>query len=543
MKNFSLLVTNKDLEAIDDKSSIYKEQETPGTESAFGGFEMDIDENDWLSTKAKLENEKAVLAQDNFMSRGFNDFALDLKPDDWTKTYQKLQDAKKRRVAYWWLSAGMIALVLGLFLISRQYTGDALPTPAITENKQALDVPSALAETPVVKETPAALDTDKSVDTENGNVRSGNTADASGTEMKKQDLVKSGNTSNNTATNKETVTGNKTAQVSKEHVMNVNTYLVNKTVAELKEKEEVKFAVEKNADITENPLTDGSEKVSEVPVETSEKVANVEETIKEPVVNVEPTDSNKNKKQDKPNLPINKLPKTRLYVGLVNQLGSTFRQLDRQNNARYNEIRNASEKPFTQWTYGLEFGVQKSKSQFSVGVQSTTQTWISSYNYYNSYYKDSIRYYVLPDTNLLHTFYFNRRDTSVNENHVVKINKVQVPFEFTQFFTLSTKMKFMTTIGGTIGFITRSEGGKILVPSNTSNIYLKDYSSLGNIERKVSLAPSLSFGIQYQVTKHFMLQGSAFGNYSMSNRYNNDFPVKEYIYTIGGSIKLLYLIK
>jgi hypothetical protein len=233
-----------------------------------------------------------------------------------------------------------------------------------------------------------------------------------------------------------------------------------------------------------------------------------------------------------------KLPKTRLYVGLVNQVASTHRHLDKFNSSTYNTVRNQAEKPFIQWTYGVEFGVKKNKSQFSMGVQATTESWSSHYQYTYKVY-DSLPVRDVSG-NIIGYFLVRPRDTSINEQQVIKIQKVQIPFAFTQLWTLNPKLDFITSISGTIGINTGSEGNKII---NPANMQMYPYAAIKDQERKISLAPSLSLGVQYKLNNSFSLQGTAFGYYSATSRFKSSFQAKEYPYSIGGSIKVLYFIK
>ena len=544
-----MLVTNKDLEAIDDKTSMFREQETPDANNAFSGFELEVNENDWLSTKAKLENEKSVLAQDNFMANGFSDFEVEVQPEDWTKTYLKLRAAKKRRVAYWWLSAGILILALGLFIVSRQYQGAENSSALVAEKSQqkieTVIEKQALNQTPITSKDEKVNETIQTHAEQDAIVKKENE-----TPVKSQNSLSSVNTSTaDHAPLKIKAGGSKMKtsdhKISSEEIAQIDISKQKSSSDKITRKLDGFSSNEAPAlnsipTLIETPATELNEKLNpSKPALTDEKTIEIKPDIQDLPRDIEPLDTNKKKKEDLPVTPPSKLPKTRFYVGLVNQIGSTYRKLDKQNNAKYNNIRNEAEKPFMQWTYGLEFGVKRNKTQFSIGMQATTQTWASAYRYSYKVY-DSLPVWNMPHTVIIGYFLTRARDTFINEEQVVKINKVQVPFEFSQFWTLTPKLNFMGSLAGTIGFTTRTEGKKILNPVNN---YLYPYSALKHQERSVSFAPTLSLGIEYQLNSHFMLQSAAYGNYSMTSRFKSSFAAKDYPYSIGLSVKLLYLIK
>ena len=563
LKNFSLLVSNKDLEAIDDKTSVYKEQENPGSEGLFGSFEIEVGESDWLSTKAKLENEKAAMAQDHIMAAGLKDLEMDVRPEDWTLTYRKLRAAKKRRLAYWWLSAGVVILALGIFFIGKSYDEHALsqvkpgqqaiagnlaeegnkgingeqavqPGSQSSENKHANNpaAPDVQAENNMPQNTRSYSGNNHHAHTNNSpSVKNS----SGGTNMYKTLENGSGSNlvqSNTTAENIQPETGgpsdSRQAHETFEEQLKNRSHTGKPQIGDPVKVADLRSVVKNDSEGTVKG-TEGDKVAGTFEEQAGGKTMDAA-TVK--------TDSTDTRKKDEPPIPPVKTPKTRLYVGLVGQAGSTFRHLDKMNSASYNAIRNSADKAFTQFTYGIEAGVQKKKSRISLGFQSTSQSWASNYKYSYRVY-DSLP---LKDPNghIIGYFLVRGRDTLINESQMVRIEKVQIPFEFTQMVTLTPKLDIIASAGGVVGFNTKSEGGKMINPENN---YLYNYNALKDSERDISFAPMVSLGAEYKFNPSFSLQGVAFGNYSLTSRFTSSFPAKEYAYTVGASVKLLYFIK
>jgi hypothetical protein len=90
------------------------------------------------------------------------------------------------------------------------------------------------------------------------------------------------------------------------------------------------------------------------------------------------------------------------------------------------------------WTKGIELGVLKAKTQFSIGVQACNQTFVSNYKYSYRVF-DSLPVYNPGRTKIIGYFLLNARDTFINEENKVKLNKIQVPLTFSRIVSFNTK--------------------------------------------------------------------------------------------------------
>jgi hypothetical protein len=536
LKNFSLLVSNKDMEAIDDKTSAFKDQEEKDKPGIMAGFELEVSEHDWLKTKAKLETEKLTMQNDGVMSDQFRDFELAVSGQDWQITKEKLQAAKKRRVAYWWwLSAGMLILVSGaLFVWTDAYRSKENSAVAVQETSQAKGQNSGhgVNDRSIKDDEAFSSPGNQEAGINDGkNLPAGNQEsgidDNQQAKSRKDRAVKkidaavpaSGKKASGktplSPTKGKTVINETTEPNGTSKTQGIQAPAFTKTQEEVKAPDAL-------------VLTTITEKQEPVKDENMPDVPTLKDTL-------QPKDTTKKKD---PEIPGNIPPALRLYVGAVSQIGIGYRHLAASNDKIYNQIRNKAEKPFTQYAFGFELGIMKGKNQWNTGVQSTVQTWTSNYNYSYKIY-DSLPY---KDTagKVIGYFLVRPRDTAINEQQVIKINKIQIPFEMSRLWSITPRMNLITGVGGIIGFTTRAEGQKLLNPVNR---YLYPYEALKKQEKNLSLAPSFHVGLQYELNKYFMLQGSVYGNYSISNRFRNGFGAADHPYTGGISIKLLYLIK
>ena len=234
-----------------------------------------------------------------------------------------------------------------------------------------------------------------------------------------------------------------------------------------------------------------------------------------------------------------KVPKIGFYLAVVNQLGYGNSSLSKQNNAFYNQVRKDADQASYSWSKGLEFGLLKAKTQFSIGVQTSSQTLNSNYVYHYKVF-DSLPVYNPGRTQIIGYFLLRGRDTFINEENQVKINKVQIPLSFTRLLTLGSQTKLILGTSMVLDYSRKFTGTKILNPVN-NQLYF--YKTLQGFERQFNLLPSIQLGIQYQLNKNFLLQTSAFGNAALYNRFKNNFAAKEQAYNLGLNVKLLYLIK
>lgn len=556
LKNLSFFVSNKDMEAIDDKKSQFENSPDEIKNTSFSGFELEVTENDWISTKNKLDIEKAAMAQDTVFSKSFDEFELEVYPEDWTETYRRYLNRKKRRTFFVWMGTGIVLLLIGLsVLVMNTLNSDS------NENELAVNSTSQIENS---EDKNISTEQNKTPDAiENTNSSKGNT-NTSVNETTVADNKKSSNSQNNTANNSANSTDLK--QSDKFESSNNNKEIESKPKTSNKNgfdntEEPTKFAdntdVNKTFEISSTKKSDNSNKVTESEP-TTEKGSNTNEQPNSTVDNssgktetqVSLSDNNKNTDNQKIN-PIDtpdtqnkndvkippSPPKIGLYVGLINRIASTHRVLGNQNDSRYNAIRNGGEKPIFEWSKGIDIGIQKSGFLFNTGAQVSTQTWVTNYKYNYKVY-DSLA--VMQNGQIIGWFLFNPKDTFINEMNEVRIEKINIPIEINRIVKLNKNTNLIAGAGMMFGWNTKISGTKLL---NPLNLQLYHYNRLKENERTFNMSPSLTLGIQNTIYKNFKIQTAFYGNMSMYSRFKDGFNVQDNPYTLGINIKLLYQIK
>ena len=228
-----------------------------------------------------------------------------------------------------------------------------------------------------------------------------------------------------------------------------------------------------------------------------------------------------------------------LYVAMINQINYGSRVLSKGNNDFYNSVRKSADKPSVSWTKGIEVGILKYKTQFSIGVQASSQTFVSNYKYSYRVY-DSLPVYNPGRTQIIGYFLLHGRDTFINEENKVKLNKIQVPLSFSRVLSINSRMGFLMGTSLVIDYTSKTTGTKMINPQNNQLYY---YKTLQGFERRLNVLPSLNIGINYQVGKNLMLQSSIYANTAVIGRFKNNFGANEQAYNMGINLKLLYLIK
>lgn len=538
LKNFSLLVTDKDLDAIDDKASVFKDQSGEFKNKGFEDFELEITDLDWQATKAKLDSEKQLLVSDSSVGGAFDNFEIQPHASDWTITYDKYKAAKRKRIAlWWWLSTGMVILTVGLSVYLSQ-TGDqqnpqvSVATPNTTEQAEASSIK------PEQTLVPASETQDQQMnDHPQSSTPKPATAQASGHSAEFTNTpYKHGTSSRNSGkiteldqNNSKSVQEPTQQDPSKNVAKTIENTSGNSEKPGYLQPQQSNDPVESSKPESGNPVNPESGIVPENnPVTTASVLADP--------VNEIPKPKDTTVKNPEPPKPHYGAP-SGFYIGMVNQVANTSRYLAHSNNELYNSIRKASDKSFIQYFVGMELGYMKNKNRLSIGVNSTRQVWTSQYKYSYKVY-DSLPY---RNTQGDTTGYFmiNPRDTFINETRVIRINRIEVPFEYTRSFKLSERLGLNTGFGAVFGFNTSVSGDKILYSQNR---YLYKYNVWKSAERSFSFAPSLSVGVQYRLSSQWMLQSSVFGNMYAASRFKTNFSSKDYPYSVGLNIKLIYLL-
>lgn len=547
------------MEAIDDKKSQFENSPDEIKNTSFSGFELEVTENDWISTKNKLDIEKASMAQDTVFSKSFDEFELEVFPEDWTETYRRYLNRKKRRTIFIWMGTGIVLLLVGLsVLLMNTFNSENKENELVVNSTNTIEnsgennlSTEQSNSTEVIENTPLNKGNENAATNENSTINENST----------EHNNNASNSQNNSANNKTNSTGQR--QSSKTNEVGNNKSLEgnsenSKTNGIDQSKESTKFAentdVKKTIDIS---ITDNSNKDVRTN-ETSDNGSNANEkpntTIDKPTEKTENpvglVDSNKNTDNQKVNpidtpdsqnkndvkIPVNP-PKIGLYVGLINRIASTHRVLGSQNDSRYNAIRNSGEKPIFEWSKGIDIGIQKSGFLFNTGAQISTQTWVTNYKYNYKIY-DSLA--VTQNGQIIGWFLFNPKDTFINEMNEVRIEKINIPIEINRIVKLNKNTNLIAGAGMMFGWNTKISGTKLL---NPLNLQLYNYNRLKENERTFNMSPSLTLGIQNTIYKNFKIQTAFYGNMSMYSRFNDVFSVQDNPYTLGINIKLLYQIK
>lgn len=538
LKNFSLLVTDKDLNAIDDKTSVFKDKSGEIKHKGFEDFELEITDLDWQATKAKLDNEKQLLVKDTSLGGTFENFEIEPDPSDWSITYGKYRAAKKKRVAFWWwLSTGIVILAAGLSVYLSQPVDQQNPAvAATTPNTAELTAPSAPQPNQTMTHGPEAQAPQQSDKPQPSSKEPAN-APTSGKTSEFTNTPNAHGTSSRTPDKISELDENTSKSASEPAQQNPSKE--NAQPAEIKSDNSGKLS--ENPPVQPKDLADASTLESQEPVKPEPGVV--------PENNAGTTGQGDKEPEDKVQVPEDSTKKTPtppktgfgspsgFYLGLVNQVANTGRYLASSNNELYNSIRKAADKSFIQYFVGMELGYIKGKDRLSLGVNSTQQVWSSNYRYTYKVY-DSIPYRN-PQGDTIGYFMVNPRDTSINELRVIKISRIEIPIEYTRSFKLNDKLGLNTSFGAVFGFNTSVSGDKILYSQNR---YLYNYSAWKSSERSFSFAPSLSVGVQYRLSNQWMLQSSVFGNMYAASRFKTNFSSRDYPYSVGLNIKLVYLL-
>lgn len=540
LKNFSLFVSDRDFNAIDDKTSVFKDKDENKSPNAFDDFELEITDSDWLATKAKLDSEKSVINQNNDLADKFEEFEIEPQPEDWPITWEKYRRAKRRKVAFWWLSTGILILAIGAAILlnhNSDSSGEIVSQNTVSNSSSSdSNQDIALAESNDNKIESESV-TEPDIKTEE--ILENNTANNS----LKSDLVKSKKTTvsesqkylNNGKPYEKPFRNNGFERSNNYDIGmkgddgNGNSGPSPDMSFKLDEQKSLK------SDIAKSDVFDPKKPIEPiVPEVTTEKDMKLAE--------IESKDSVKkdkdNRKNDSTKRIIKDITGFAFYIGMVNKLDYSYRTLSASNDSRYNTIRNESDKPFIQFTNGLDFGWMSAKSYFGTGIQYTSQTWNSDYRYSYRIF-DSLPVYD-PNGKIIGHFLSRGRDTAMNESRQVKITQVQVPIYYSRIWKLNDRWSWNAGISTVMSFNIKTQGDKMIHPENRQ---LYHYSRLQENERSFGIGASMNFGAMYRLNNNWMLQGGFNGGRSITSRFRSDFGVGDYPYSIGLNISLKYLFK
>lgn len=531
------------MEAIDDKKSQYTESETPLPDSAFSDFELEVTEMDWLNTKSKLDIERAAVSNKDAFQEKFDGFEIEPNPEDWPITYKKYLAAKSRKL-WWWLGTGILALIIGLSLLFTTGSKTQASENTLAQNKIYTN-----------ENTQNQISKPLEGNGQSANSPSGNENAEQALNLEDAKKVVANHKTNSTSNSNlslEASSKNTNRKNSNKNQAGISKSQASKPLNAKKQKEtnkntlesikEKRFELFKPNAVVLGKLENKPELNNDPSPEIMEKVKNdeVQEEIQVPKLKPEIITADSVKKK----IHIDDLkgpgkPVLGLYVAMINQINYGSRVLSKGNNDFYNSVRISSDKPSVSWTKGIEVGILKYKTQFSIGVQASSQTFVSNYKYSYRVY-DSLPVYNPGRTQIIGYFLLRGRDTFIYEENKVKLNKIQVPLSFSRVLNINSRMGFLLGTSVLLDYTSKTTGTKMINPQNNQLYY---YKTLQGFERRLNILPSLNVGINYQVGKNLMLQSSIYGNTAVFGRFKNNFGANEQAYNMGINLKLLYLIK
>ena len=523
LKDFSLFVSDRDFNAIDDKTSVFKDLNDVSTEKsdAFSNFELEISENDWLATKAKLDSEKHLIASDNALAGSFQDFTIEPKPEDWTITYDKYKKAKRRRVAFWWLSTGILIFLLGTAALLTNFSStDPISSADVSNASNVSDIDSTIQ------------NSKNTVYDENTKTNTQETEQASST-VPEQNSFDPDHAASEKGKFNNRIKPRNTPSAG-------NTLITSAGDANLKSQPAPLDPQSKDASSSADATKAAVQQKNNYTLGDPVKIGPVTPepgTTPEPEITPKDTTKKSNPSDDdKPRF--TPLKQSQFYLAMVNQVDYTYRLLGGSNNPVYNAVRNQSDKAMLQYTGGIEFGVIAGSNQFSAGLTATSQTWKSDYNYTYKLF-DSIPFY---DTGrvLKGYFLFPKKDTTMNESRSVTLTKIQLPLNYSRLWQLNERLSISTGLGAVLSYTVKAEGDKIISHDNKQLYY---YSRLKHQEQAFNIAPALALGGQYRLSNQWMMSATMGGNMYLRSRFKSSFNAKDHPYSVGINFKLIYLLK
>lgn len=538
LKNLSLFVSDRDFDAIDGKSEAFNDDVKKTEKSLFSDFELEVDDADWLATKSKLEVEKAGIERESVFQSNFNHFELEPEPEDWPITYKKYKNSKRRRIAFWWMSTGMIllAIVLGVLLMRNQDEPVNPVSIAQSNSSNHSDRQSSIEHVP-----------------ESGHVKSNedNNVDESTppaeevqtTHSNKHERIGSNNLKINSDQTKVHLAKANTSELTNRHTVKADP---NKNEMDKLTQNSIQLM---DPDLTDNKdgITGGlgtDEDVLEKenhPMESEQIDVKPNEEV--PPMNTVPDQQTPIRAENEPKDSSSKVPpgpnnNHLFYLGMVNQVDITKSLLLNSNPERYNQIRKASDRRSSQYTFGFEFGSMGKKVMLNAGLQVTQINFNNRYNYSYRIY-DSLPVYNTSGQ-IIGYFLSRARDTTMNSEEKVKITKIQLPLNVSFISQLNKNMDLMYGFGSILSYNVKAEGTKTLSPFNTQ---LYRYSAFANKERSFNVLPQLNLGLKLDIGKNWMIAGQVMSTIYGFSRFKPDMTVSDRPYSLGLNIKLMYKLK
>jgi hypothetical protein len=524
LKNLRQMVSDKDFDAIDKKSSTFKDGTAVNSKNLFSDFELPVTEDDWLNTKSKLDNEKLNIQKDVPELTQLSDLEIQPDPNDWLITYQKYKAEKRKKIFFFWFNRAGILLGL-LFIGLLVWLSIKEPT---SELSVALSNSNHKINTP-----PLTALSDKTNSTLNNN-------STTHSETKTQNNSEISNSANETQT---------TTSLQKHNLKNTpNQFSFLKKPLHLDEAlqnpeiedNQTGPNVENNSSTNETALENNTSHETDITALTlMELTQNLNNNYLNMLLygmqkypdNFSLLDLNQNQSFK----PIKKPGTFSLNFAMVNKVDYTYRKLSRDNPSKYNSIKNSADKAQYRYSGGFEVTLPTKKMLYTAGLNYSTYSFQSNYNY-NYRVFDSIPVYDQTGTVVIGHFLTRGRDTSINEYQNIKISQIQMPLSLSYRLYKQKRLSIYAGFGSVLSMNTKQSGLKMINPINNQLYY---YQRLENMERKFNVAPLLMGDIQYSFGNNWSISAGFSGSMNLKSRFKTSFGAKEYLYSYGLQFKII----
>jgi len=497
LKNLRFLVSQKDLEAIEQKTNQFENTEIETSNKL--PIEIEINESDWLKTQEKLAHEKKSINFNNKLADSFKDFEIPVSQNDWNAVQSKLNKSKKRKPILWFYSIAISVLLISMSWGGYQWLKH--------DNSNSVSKINS-----------------------NSNSNSKNTEFGSNNTLGDTNNSTDNNIANNVNIPKEIKPESSSSPLNSAseipQTINVKSPNKNPSLANLKSE------ISSTALANNNKENEGSQ-VNGLDFNYSLRIA----TIRNPFYKKAPIFDKEFITQLTPKIPIVKKPKFNIYIGLDNGISSFHSALSSNNPSGYNLIRKQSDQKTFAYTKGLSFGINTLKKQLQLSAQHAYYEQTSNYNLTYKIY-DSIPVKD-PNGKIIGYFLARGRDTSINESHQISRHLFNIHLSASEKWKINNKTSLITGVGVAAQLHSLTKGSKILNPESLrlENIQVSHFNN-----RRLLLMPSFTIGLQHQLYKNISIQADICSQFSVNNLYKTNL-IKEYPYQLTSSIKLLYLIK
>lgn len=526
------MVSDKDFDAIDKKSSKFKDESNANNKNMFSDFELPITEQDWLETKFKLDSEKSNIQNEVPELSQLADLEIQPEPSDWPETYKKYKSEKRRRFFFYWLNrAGIFIgiLLIGFLLwfntpdnqknnpLNESSQGNLEPVET-TQSSPSLQVTTPLSDNNIAhSESKIDLKTEHPSDVEPS-------ASTQTPRSNSINIKPSSQTPSNT---------NIPPALKQENNVAQNTENLNV----VKDENNVIASQEENTADNETEIANNASQTTALTLlELTEKLNNNFLNMLLFHLRNHQEDFNFIElKRAAPFQPIINKKSYSLRFALVNKIDYSYRRLNNDNPEKYNNIRNQSDQAQYRYSAGFEVALPIKKMMYTAGLNYTTYNFKSKYDY-NYRVFDSIPVYDQTGTVIIGHFLTRGRDTAINETQNIKVSQLQMPLSVSYQIFNQKKLSIFAGLGTVLSMNTKQSGVKMINPNNNQLYY---YQRLGNIERKFNVAPMLMADVHYRLKNNWSVSAGISGSMNLKSRFNNSFGAKEYLYSYGLQFKII----